>query len=130
MASSDSSQGETWSFLNGDAQESARPVAQHEWLKELLAFDINPTIPIPAGPPAEVGDNTEARPDCGQLWGFDILTAQFPAPEMRPSNLQLHEHDVTKPFPEKYHGTFDIVAVRLITEGLRALKRTGTGVLP
>ncbi|KAM7199966.1 putative methyltransferase protein [Rhypophila sp. PSN 637] len=68
--------------------------------------------------PAAVRDTVE-------LWGFDISTAQFSAPEMRPSNLQLHEHDVTKPFPEEYHGTFDIVAVRLITEGLKGIEDDG-----
>ena len=31
----------------------------------------------------------------------------------------LHEQNITKPFPEKYHGFFDIVAIRLITAGLR-----------
>lgn len=45
--------------------------------------------------------------------------AQFPAPEARPPNLSLHEHDITKPFPEEYRGSFDVVAVRLVTPGLR-----------
>ncbi|KAM7220403.1 putative methyltransferase protein [Rhypophila decipiens] len=113
MASSDSSQGKTWSFLGGDAQELVRPVAQHEWLKELLAFDMHPAIPIPAGPPAEVGDNTEPFRIADVATGTAVWL------------LQVHKALPTAPFPEEYHGTFDIVAMRLIAEGLRGSEENG-----
>ena len=64
-------------------------------------------------------DMAQSLPPDTQFFGFDISEAQFPAPEDRPSNVSLHQHNVTHPFPEEYHGTFDIVAVRLITAGMR-----------
>lgn len=64
-------------------------------------------------------DLAKTLPADAQLYGFDISTAQFPALEARPPNVSLFKHSVTSPFPEEYHGFFDIVAVRLITAGLR-----------
>ena len=31
-----------------------------------------------------------------------------------PENISLLEHDILKPLPESYHGTFDVVAVRFL----------------
>ena len=61
----------------------------------------------------------KSLPEDTQFFGYDISSAQFPPVENRPSNLSLAEHNVTLPFPEELQGTFDIVAVRLITAGMR-----------
>ncbi|KAI0132891.1 S-adenosyl-L-methionine-dependent methyltransferase [Xylariales sp. AK1849] len=116
-------------LLNRDARESARLIDQHEWLKGLLGCNVHPAISTKKGAlrVADVATGTaiwlldlaQTLPTDTQLYGFDISAAQFPAPEARPSNVSLHEHNVTNPFPEEYHGSFDMVAVRLITAGLR-----------
>ncbi|KAM0818339.1 putative methyltransferase protein [Seiridium cardinale] len=116
-------------LLNRDAKESARLIEQHEWLKALLGCTVHPAISTskPALRIADVATGTaiwlldlaQTLPPDAQLYGFDISAAQFPAAEARPSNVSLHEHNVTEPFPEEYQGSFDIVAVRLITAGLR-----------
>ncbi|KAG0652836.1 N-methyltransferase [Hyphodiscus hymeniophilus] len=116
-------------LLNRDAKESARLIEQHEWLKQLLGCNVHPRIPVdkPALRIADVATGTsiwlldlaKTLPSDAQLYGFDISTAQFPSPAARPSNVFLHEQSVTNPFPTQYHGFFDIVAVRLITAGLR-----------
>ena len=106
-----------------------RLIEQHDWLKRLLGCNIHPAIPTntPGIRVADVATGTavwllelaKTLPLDAQLYGFDISTLQFPAPEACPSNVFLHEQNITKPFPEKYHGFFDIVAIRLITAGLR-----------
>jgi hypothetical protein len=133
-------------LLNRDARESARfaplnrskssqfsnslrLIEQHDWLKRLLGCNIHPTIPtntpglrvadVATGTAIWLLDLAKMLPSDTQLYGFDISTAQFPAPEARPSNVFLYEQSVTRPFLEEYHGFFDIVAVRLITAGLR-----------
>jgi ubiquinone/menaquinone biosynthesis C-methylase UbiE len=104
-------------------------IEQHDWLKKLLTCTVHPTISTdkPALRIADVATGTaiwlldlaQTLPAETQFYGFDISAAQFPALESRPSNVSLHEHNITKRFPEEYHGSFDIVAVRLITAGLR-----------
>lgn len=105
-------------------------IAQHDWLKQLVGCNIHPSIPIdkPDLRVADVATGTaiwlldlaQTLPSSAQLFGFDISGAQFPTPENRPSNVSLYEHNVLNSFPEEYHGSFDVVAVRLITAGLRA----------
>jgi ubiquinone/menaquinone biosynthesis C-methylase UbiE len=104
-------------------------IEQHEWLKSLLGCNIHPSIPtstpglrvadVATGTAIWLLDLAKILPSDAQLYGFDISTKQFPAPDDRPSNIFLHEQNITNPFPEEYHGVFDIVAVRLITAGLR-----------
>lgn len=99
-----------------------------------MGFNVHPNISIPGNPPpatplriADVATGTaiwlldvaKTLPKETQLYGFDISAAQFPPLEARPSNVSLHEHSITKPFPTEYHGTFDLVAVRFVTAGLR-----------
>lgn len=113
---------------------SNRLNAQHEWFKQLVGFNVHPNIPMPGnlssttplriadvatGTSVWLLDVAKTLPKETQLYGFDISAAQFPALEARPSNVSLSEHSVTKPFPTEYHGTFDLVAVRFITAGLR-----------
>jgi len=106
-----------------------RLIEQHDWLKKLLGCNVHPTIPtntpglrvadVATGTAIWLLDLAKTLPSDAQLYGFDISTKQFPAPENRPPNVFLYEQSVTSPFPEEYHGFFDIVAVRLITAGLR-----------
>lgn len=44
--------------------------------------------------------------------GFDISDKQFPPKEWCPSNVTLKAHDSFDPFPEEYHGVYDVVNVR------------------
>jgi hypothetical protein len=48
------------------------------------------------------------------LYGFDISEDQFPPPSQLASNISLNVGDAKKGFPEKYHGQFDIVHLRLL----------------
>lgn len=94
-----------------------------------MGCNIHPSIPLdkPGLRIADVATGTaiwlldlaQTLPQDTQFVGFDISGAQFPAPEDRPSHVKLYEHDVLKPFADQYHGFFDVVAVRLITAGLR-----------
>ncbi|KAK3315826.1 hypothetical protein B0H66DRAFT_271949 [Apodospora peruviana] len=123
-------------LLNRDSKESARLIAQHEWLGELVGCNVHPTITstllkdpqsggklriadVATGTAIWLLDLAKTLPSDTQFHGFDISAAQFPPSEARPSNVSLHEHNVTEPFPEEYIGSFDLVAVRLITAGLR-----------
>lgn len=66
----------------------------------------------------DLPNSTELASDA-RLFGFDISAAQFPKADELPSNVSLYEHNATKPWSEEYRGSFDVVAVRLITAGLR-----------
>lgn len=116
-------------LLNRDARETARLIDQHDWLKKLLGCNVHPSIStnkpgiriadVATGTAIWLLDLAKTLPADAQLYGFDISAVQFPAPEARPSNVFLYEQGVTNPFPQEYHGFFDVVAVRLITAGLR-----------
>jgi SAM-dependent methyltransferase len=51
--------------------------------------------------------------DC-KLDGFDLSSAQFPPRSEWPPNVSLHTHDILKPLPMQYHGSYDIIAVRAV----------------
>lgn len=102
---------------------SLRLIEQHDWLQKLRGCNVHPAIPtntrgirvanVATGTAVWLLDLAKTLPANAQLYGFDISTAQFPDLEARPSNVFLYEQSVTSPFPEEYHGFFDIVAVRL-----------------
>ncbi|KAJ5547149.1 hypothetical protein N7494_004734 [Penicillium frequentans] len=53
-------------------------------------------------------------------YGFDIVASQFPEnPGPQLGRFTMVEHDMTKPFPEQYHGQFDFVNVRLVVQALK-----------
>lgn len=95
----------------------------------MVGCNIHPSIPtekpnlriadVATGTAIWLLDLAQILPVETQFVGFDISDKQFPAPEDRPGNVSLHEHSALDPFPEEYIGTFDVVAVRLITPGLR-----------
>lgn len=55
----------------------------------------------------------EKLPPTAQLDGFDISTAQFPAPEWLPKNVNLTKLDAFAPIPEYLIVKYDIVHVGL-----------------
>jgi hypothetical protein len=101
---------------------------QHRLLTQNFRFLIHPSIPF--GKPhlriAEFATGTAiwltevsklVSTDC-QLDGYDISSAQFPPPELLPSNINLQQHDILKPLGEEYFGYYDIIAVRLLVTAL------------
>jgi hypothetical protein len=48
-----------------------------------------------------------------EIDAFDIGNAFFPPSAWLPENVRLHLHDVYDPFPERFHGQFDVVHLRL-----------------
>jgi len=53
-------------------------------------------------------------------YGFDIVTSQIPdKPGPHLGQFTIVEHDMRLSFPEKYHGQFDFVNVRLVVQALR-----------
>lgn len=49
--------------------------------------------------------------------GFDISDAHFPSTPRE--NMTFVKHDMLKPFPQEYHGTFDLVHLRLMVLALK-----------
>lgn len=54
-----------------------------------------------------------------RLIGFDISNEQFPKPSSV-DDLEFVVHDARSPFPERWHGFFDVVHIRLLTFGIKA----------
>ena len=44
---------------------------------------------------------------------FDITADQFPAKNLLPHNISVHEHDAFQAFPEHLRGTYDVVHVQM-----------------
>ena len=57
-------------------------------------------------------------PATTDLCGFDISSAQFPPSSTLPKNISLHLANVKVGFPSAFHGTFDVVVVRLLVAAL------------
>lgn len=54
--------------------------------------------------------------------GFDISDLQFPSEvPTGPGSINLTVHDMTKRFPEEYHGKYDLVNVRLVVQALKGV---------
>jgi len=51
--------------------------------------------------------------------GFDISASHFPYDEEKGAACSYAIHDILTPFPEAYHGKFDIVHVRLLVLALK-----------
>lgn len=110
--------------LARDTVESARLNRQHRQFENNLGFVIHPSIPI-TGPNLRIADfgtgtgiwlidvAKKVSPTC-QLNGFDISGAQFPDPSKVPSNVTFLQHDLFKPLPEQYWGTYDIIQARAL----------------
>ena len=98
---------------------------QHHLLRELLGFSIHPEIvsnaTLPPNPKiADVGTGTgqwlvdvSHEIPSAELDGFDISKDQFPSKDWLPSQISLHELDITKPIPSSLEGKYDLVHVQL-----------------
>lgn len=106
---------------------------RHECEVRGLGFYIHPSIELPLDAVhlriADIGTGTgiflrdveKLLPASAELHGFDISTEHFPTEDGLPSSLYFHQQDLTIPFDKKYLGTFDIVNVRSVQEGLRGI---------
>ena len=54
-----------------------------------------------------------------EMTGFDVSSEQFPLIEERRSGQDYFVHDMTKQFPRRFHGEFDVVHIRFMTCALR-----------
>lgn len=82
------------------------------WLREVAEL-LEPSKTAVASP--NDADNNSSAFSRSYV-GFDISPKQFP--QSTPEGLDFVLHDITKPFPEKYRGAFDLVYVRLLGFGL------------
>ena len=81
------------------------------WLKEVAALNTYKNNKTGS---AQVGGRAH-------YVGFDVSAAQFPSDEEKESQgIQFMVHDATKSFPGQYHGTFDLVHVRLLSYAIQA----------
>ena len=103
---------------------STRLNAQHYLFKEILGFNIHPSLlngdertPLRV---ADVGTGTgiwavdvhRQHPRL-QLDGFDISIDQYPPRDWLPGAISLNRLDVFQPIPTQWAGKYDIVNVRL-----------------
>jgi SAM-dependent methyltransferase len=119
-------------MLTRSTTESNRLDWQHHWAKALSSHQlIHPSIPlnslstiadIATGTGAWIRDlacnwpETLTKP---LLFAFDISPIQFPN-ETDQAGIHFRVHDASKPFPDEYHGTFDLVNVRLVSYAITA----------
>ncbi|MCJ1407332.1 hypothetical protein MMC19_001403 [Ptychographa xylographoides] len=105
-----------------DTRASARLNYQHFLTKQRLQYLLHPHIRLqgPGRRIADVGAGTciwsielcqqypDVHFDC-----FDITADQFPAKNLLPHNISVHEHDAFQAFPEHLRGTYDVVHVQM-----------------
>ena len=118
-------------MLSRNHDESQRLDTQHHFLRALAHGNlIQPSIP-PSDlcNVADIGCGTgiwlrEAAQELGipenpiKFTGFDISAQQFPKENIQ--GVEFVVHDVVEPWPLQYHGTFDVVNVRLLSYALQA----------
>lgn len=61
-------------------------------------------------------------PQDSQLDGYDIHTSNFLEPSQLPPNVTLAQGDVCNPLPDELHGKYDLVHVRFIMCGVKAVQ--------
>ena len=118
-------------MLSRNQEESQRLDAQHHYSRALAhGHLIQPSIPQSSlRKIADVGTGTGiwlreaaqqlAKPDeLIEFTGFDISAQQFPKDNIQ--GVHFVVHDVVEPFPQQYHGNFDLVHVRLLSYALKA----------
>ena len=118
-------------MLQRNTQESRRLDNQHDLLRNLMDGKlVHPFVPLEkVRAVADVGTGTglwlkdlrQTLQETNQqveLVGFDISELQFPQ-ELRP-DIELVLHDIVETFPQKYHGKFDLVQVRLLSYAIKA----------
>ena len=118
-------------MLRRNHEESKRLDAQHHFARALAHGSlIQPSIPQSSlRKVADVGTGTGAwlREAAQELTapnlptsftGFDISGQQFPTDRIK--GVDFVVHDIVLPFPQQYHGYFDLVHVRLLSYALKA----------
>ena len=98
---------------------------QHWAIKQLCGFLLHHSIPLQDIVDektlyiADLGTGTGLWPielsqqlPSAHITGFDISGAQFPPTAWRPQNVELEEHNVLTPFPERHLGKYHVVHVR------------------
>lgn len=125
--------------LQNDIAETRRLEIQHEHMRDTFCdgHRLHPSIPAEVaedGTVADVGTGTgiwlldlmsgrrdasyPRRDDEARYIGFDISTERFPRENL--PGVEFVQHDATKPFPQQYHGYFDIVHLRLLVYAITA----------
>lgn len=110
------------------AAESTRLEAQHEAYVKIVGYRLHPRIKaaLPADARiADVGTGTgvwlrqvaEGSPSGWTFCGFDISDEQFPHTSTR-DRIAYEVLNITEPVPERLHGQFDVVHLRLLVCGL------------
>ena len=54
-----------------------------------------------------------------EIDGFDLSLAQCPPKSQWAKNCSFYEWDVQRELPERFHGVYDVVHVRLVLAGLK-----------
>ncbi|KAF2202262.1 hypothetical protein GQ43DRAFT_480033 [Delitschia confertaspora ATCC 74209] len=111
-------------LLSRGLHASVRLNFQHWAIKRMIGGLIHPKIPIngltsiadlgtgTAIWPIEVAEELKATGLEASVKGFDISSAQYPAPNLLPPNIHLDIQDAFDTFEPKYHSYFDLVQVR------------------
>ena len=124
-------------MLKRDKDESKRLDFQHEFMRALGHGNIlHPSIPRQnVRAVADMGTGTgiwlnhiaeelrayekHGKNDANlHLVGFDISAEQFPTRDDQLPEVDFVVHDMTIPFPEQYHGRFDLVNMRFLVYAL------------
>ena len=123
-------------MLQRDPEESRRLDAQHGFLRALAHGElIHPSVPhekLRAVADVGTGTGVWLQETLQELTssrqhdpkgvvdfvGFDISPSQFPAEKV--AGIDFVVHDVTEPFPPRYHARFDLVHVRLLSYAMKA----------
>ncbi|KAK3344501.1 S-adenosyl-L-methionine-dependent methyltransferase [Lasiosphaeria hispida] len=109
---------------------------QHWFTTKTLGFLIHPNIPTP--PPnakiADIGTGTgiwlldvaKILPPACQLTGFDVSSSGFPPLQSRPPNVSFKIQDMHRPFPPSEIGSYDVVAVRFVSNAISRIEWSQT----
>ncbi|KAF2677642.1 UMTA methyltransferase family protein-like protein [Lentithecium fluviatile CBS 122367] len=114
--------------LKRDFNASTRLTAQHYLWKDVLKFELHPSISI--GPDSHIADVATGNgiwlldlmqnlPSTIKLDGFDISLDQCPPDAWLPDNVNMHTWDLFEEPPARFVGVFDVVHIRLITVAVR-----------
>lgn len=126
-----------YGLMRGDIQESKRLDYQHEFFYHLFHKKlVHSSIPLKSEHVvADVGTGSgiwlrevvASSPISSHAYkavkikhtGFDISAHLFPSATDLTPNLDFVVHDITQPFPQYYHGAFDLVSIRLLNWALQ-----------
>ncbi|KAK3679928.1 hypothetical protein LTR78_000305 [Recurvomyces mirabilis] len=109
-------------WVEQDFQTSTRLHLQHWIFTHQLGYLLHPDIDqseplkiadVACGNAAWILDLQRAHPE-HEYHGLDINPRIFPAAELLPKNVQLHELDAFADLPDEYKNAFDIVDIRTI----------------